>query len=146
MNKNEISELLRKAVNVLFISNPQGTSLGVLIGIICDGLLGFFSPVIKTVEFIDITAIKIWHLTSIGVFSMNMPYFLKRNKVDPSILEAISYIEEQKSRGNISQWQINQMYENLHDKVLSEVMRSSSTSGTAQALNDILSASTKVEE
>lgn len=121
MNGDQLSELLRKALNILFVSNPKGTSLGVLAGVALDGILGVFSPALKTIEWINVAAVKTWHLIGLGVFSINLPSYLNRKDIDQSIINAISFIETQKEKGNISDWQARQMYFNLHQKVLESV-------------------------
>lgn len=62
-----------------------------------------------------------WHLIGLGVVSMNLPSYLRRKEIDPSILNAIKYIEEQKGNQRISAGQAKQMYVNLHQKVLESV-------------------------
>jgi hypothetical protein len=121
MNTDEISEITRKAINILFVANPRGTSLGIFIGVVLDGLVGLFTPLLKSIQWLSISAIKIWHLIGLGVFSMNLPSYLKRKEVDPSIKNAISFIESEKEKGNITEWQARQMYVNLHTKVLESV-------------------------
>lgn len=134
MNGDQVSELTRKAINILFVSNPKGTSLGVLFGVVLDGFLGVFSPAFKTIEWLNISAIKTWHFIGLGIFSMNLPSFLKRNDIDPSIINAISFIESQKEKGNISDWQARQMYFNLHQKVLESVALESSRQEAASKI------------
>lgn len=122
MNSDQITVFVRKTLNILFVSNPRGTSLGVLFGIILDAIIGLFNPFFKTVSIINIGFVKLWHLIGFGVFLFNIVPFLKRYEVDPSINEAISYIEEQKQLGNIDKWQAKQMYRNLHNRVLENVL------------------------
>ena len=118
MNEEKMTEFIRKSINILFVANPRGTSIGVLIGVILDGILGLFSPLIKGVEALNFGAVKMCHLIGLGVVSMNLPNYLRRKEVDPSISNAIKYIEEQKRNQSISDWQAKQMYANLHQKVL----------------------------
>jgi len=121
MNEEKMTEFIRKSINILFVANPRGTSIGVLIGVILDGTLGLFSPLLKGIEALNFGAIKMWHLIGLGVVSMNLPGYLRRKEVDPSISNAIKYIEEQKENQSISDWQAKQMYVNLHQKVLESV-------------------------
>ncbi len=121
MNTNEVSEITRKALSILFVANPKGTSLGIFIGVLLDGLIGLFSPLLKSIQWLSISAVKTWHLIGLGVFSMNLPSYLRRKEVDPSIKNAIAFIESEKEKGNIAEWQARQMYVNLHTKVLESV-------------------------
>ena len=83
MNTNETSEITRKAINILFVANPKGTSIGIFLGVVLDGLVGLFTPLLKSIQWLSISAIKTWHLIGFGVFSMNLPSYLKRKEVDP---------------------------------------------------------------
>lgn len=134
MSHDQITVFARKAINILFASNPKGTSLGILIGVSLDGLLGFFSPLMKTWEWANAAALKTWHLIAIGVIGMNLPAYLARNKIDQSILNAIDYIERQKSSGNINDWQARQMFFKLHEKVLESVTLDTKTQAAANGL------------
>ena len=143
MNMDQTTEFFRKAINILMASNPQGTSLGILFGVIFDGLLGLFSPFLDGIKAINIAAVKLWHLIGLGVVITNLPSFLKRKKVDDSIIEAINYIEKQKAKGNIADWQARLMYANLHDKVLQGVMNSGESAATVRKVKEIISYTTK---
>lgn len=135
MNIEEATELARKSINILFVSNPRGTSIGVLVGVLLEGVLGLFSPVLKSIEAINLGAIKMWHLIGLGVISMNLPDYLRRNDIDPSILNAIKYIEDQKKNQRISDWQARQMYVNLHQKVLESVTLNKETNEVSHKFN-----------
>lgn len=121
MNEEKATEFIRRSINVLFVANPAGTSVGVFIGIVLDGVFGFISPLFKGIEIFNSSAVKVWHFIGLGVVLMNLPTYLRRKEIDPSILNAIKYIEEQKEKGRISEWQAKQMYVNLHQKVLESV-------------------------
>jgi len=121
MNGDQTSEFFRRAINVLFVANPKGTSIGILLGVVLDGVIGFFSPLLKTVEWVSVSAIKIWHLMGLGALIMNLPAYISRKDVDASIVKAFKFIGEQKASGNISEWQSKQMYVNLLNKVLESV-------------------------
>lgn len=137
MNQDQISGFLRKAINVLFVSNPRGTSIGILIGVLLDGLLGFIAPMAKSWEWANISAIRVWHLMAGGIVIMNLPGYLARKKIDQSILNAIDYIETQKSNGAISEWDARQMYRNLHQKVLESVTLDERTQAAADGLQAV---------
>ena len=138
MNQESVTEFIRRSINILFVSNPRGTSLGVLIGVVLDALLGLASPILKAVEALNFGAIKMWHLIALGVVSMNLPSYLRRKEVDQSIVKAIEYIEEQKKNGSISDWQAKQMYVNLHNKVLESVTLDQGTQSATSTLNELV--------
>ena len=138
MTEDNLTLMARKALNVLFVSNPKGTSLGVLLGVIIEGVLGLFSPVLKTIEMINIAAVKTWHLMAGGVVVMNLPSYLDRKKVDPSILNAIAFIEEQKNKADLPDWQVKQMYTNLFQKVLENVSLNAEGEKTAEDIRELI--------
>lgn len=138
MKMDELTGLGRKAINILFVDNPTGTSLGVLIGIILQGVIALFEPVLKSIEIINIAAIKTWHLVCLGVVSINVPQYLRRYKIDPSIESAIDYIEQQKKSGRISDWQSKQMYSNLHNKVLESVTLETERKKIADSISSLV--------
>ncbi|MCR8923795.1 hypothetical protein NO559_13520 [Dasania sp. GY-MA-18] len=135
MNEEGITEFFRKSINILFVSSPRGTSIGVLIGVILDGLLGLAYPLVKSIEFLNFSAIKMWHLIGLGVVSIHLPSYLRRKEVDQSILNAIKYIEDQKKNKSISDWQAKQMYFNLHNKVLESVTLNKDAQETTNSFN-----------
>jgi hypothetical protein len=138
MNGDQLTEIGRKAINILFVSNPKGTSIGIFIGVVLDGLLGLFSPLLKAIEWISISAIKLWHLIGFGVISMNLPAYLSRKEIDPSIKNAIAFIEEEKAKGNITEWQARQMYANLNQKVLESIALETSKQDVADKINSLI--------
>ncbi|EQA7395492.1 hypothetical protein ACYEVY_003481 [Vibrio cholerae] len=140
MKSEQMTVLVRKAINILFVSNPRGTSLGVLSGIVLDGFISLFNPFLKSITVINIGLIKLWHLIGLGVFLFNIRPFLNRNKVDPSIDEAISYIETQRKLGRIDEWQAKQMYRNLHNKVLENVLLNKEQEELSKTMQSIVSA------
>ncbi|MCD6724107.1 hypothetical protein LT012_11645 [Vibrio cholerae] len=141
MKSEQMTVLVRKAINILFVSNPRGTSLGVLSGIVLDGFISLFNPFLKSITVINIGLIKLWHLIGLGVFLFNIRPFINRNKVDPSIDEAISYIETQRKLGRIDEWQAKQMYRNLHNKVLENVLLNKEQEELSKTMQSIASAS-----
>lgn len=137
MNQDHITAIARKAINILFVSNPRGTSIGIFIGVFLEGLLGFVSPLMKTWEWANVAALKTWHFIAAGVIGMNLPSYITRKHVDASIVNAINYIDEQKANGRISEWQAKQMFFNLHQKVLESVTLDLKTQATADSFQTI---------
>lgn len=138
MTEEQISIFFRKSINILFVSNPRGTSIGVLIGVVLDGIIGLFSPVLKTIEIIDISKIKIWHLMGFSVVGMNIPSYLKRNDIPEVILNGMKLIEEQKRNKTIPDWQAGQMYSNLLQKMLESVELNIREMNVENRINDLV--------
>ena len=114
---DQVTEFFRKAMNILFVSNPQGTSIGVLIGVVLHAFLGLLTPLLTPITWIDMSFVKLWHLTALGVLIMNTPAYLRRDKLDPEITHILQFISDQKAAGNISNTVAKEMYKNLIEEV-----------------------------
>lgn len=137
MNQDNITLFVRKALNVLFVANPKGTSIGILIGVVLDGLIGLFEPTLKAFQAINIAAVKMWHLVALGVVGINTPSYLRRKEIDPSIVNAMNYIEELATKSQLPDWQVKQMYANLYQKVLENMSLDIESEKIAQNISSI---------
>lgn len=124
MNEDDNTRILKRALDVLFVKNPQGTSLGLLLGFIIDGLLKAFSPLIS-VDIVNKEFLKEWGFTvwlcAFGVFGFNIKPYKDRDKVKPAIINALKFIEENQKAGRITKIQAQMEYQALIKKVISEV-------------------------
>ncbi|NMX72652.1 hypothetical protein HBO23_06700 [Pseudomonas sp. WS 5532] len=141
MNSDASSEFARRAINILFVANPKGTSIGILLGVVLDGVIGFFTPVLKTIEWASISAIKIWHLMGLGAVVMNLPAYLTRKDVDPSIVNAFKLIDEKKANKSITKTQAELEYLALVKAVVENVTLDSNTEGQVDRVTAIASQS-----
>src|SRR6185295_19326583 len=121
INKEFITSLTKKATDILFVQNPRGTSLGILLGFIVDGLFLVLRPLFISSQIIDISSINIFYFIALGIFLFNLPLYFRRQQFDPKIEEALAFIKDAKKHGNLSENQIRQMYRNLCEKVLQGV-------------------------
>ncbi|GGY57639.1 hypothetical protein GCM10011297_32970 [Bacterioplanes sanyensis] len=124
MNENidEITVLSRKLINILLVSNPVGTSLGVLLGIVLHGIFGLFHPFLRQFEILNILGLKVWHFIAFGVFSANIKKYLNRNKIDDSVTKALELIDKQRSEEKISEWEARRMRERIITNVITKVV------------------------
>jgi hypothetical protein len=121
MNDDDITIFFRKSINFLFVSNPQGTALGVLVGVLFQGVMGVLSPLIEKIISLQITAFKLWHSISLGVIAFNIKPYLNRNKVDPKIESAIAHIKELEESGKISEVHAKMKWLELSNRVVESV-------------------------
>lgn len=135
---DKITSITKRALDVLFVLNPRGTSLGIFAGIVLHGVVKVFEPSLSSIEGIDILALSHWHFMGLGVFAFNLPAFFNRNKIDPQIEEALVYIRKQIELGTVNNWQAQQMYVNLHSKVLSSVVLNEKEEKNRRNLEKIL--------
>lgn len=136
---DQITAITKRALDILFVANPKGTSLGIFTGIAIHGIVGIFESKLITLFQININALKQWHYIAMGVLAFNLPDFIKRNKIDPKIEEAFAYIRKQIDAGTINRWQAQQMYVNLHAKVLSSIVLNEKTDSSRRKLEETLS-------
>lgn len=139
MNGDQATELMRRAINILFVSNPRGTSLGVLLGVLLNGLLGFLSPWLKTFEAVSFASIKVWHLIGLGIFTMNLRPYLNRHDIDPAIVKAIAHIENEKAKGNLSEWHARKIFVDLQYEILKQVVVASADSKKSREVSTAVS-------
>jgi hypothetical protein len=125
LNKNNIldnvSALFKRAIDTLFLFNPEMTSLGILFGIIIDFIVNIFKPMLLNYSnIIDVTKLNTILFIVIGIFIFNIYSIMKRPKFPKNIEIALNLIIDAKSKKNLSQVQIRQMYLNLFHKILNE--------------------------
>ncbi|MEZ9345684.1 hypothetical protein AB4166_02355 [Vibrio splendidus] len=125
MDNDNFTQIARRALNILFVSNGQGTSIGIAFGIVSHGFIAFLMPTLKTIGGADFNAIKMWHLIAFWVAVFNVKPYLKRNKPDPKVEEAINLVKTQLELGQINKTQAKMMYYELTRNVVESVTVSS---------------------
>ncbi len=120
-NVEDTTQMLRKALNILFVSNGQGTSLGVAVAIVTHGFMSFFMPTLKTVAGVDFEVFRFWHHTAFWVVAFNIRPYFNRNKTNPRIEAAINKIKEMEQNGQITKAQAKLRYHELSLRVLENV-------------------------
>ncbi|QXO19238.1 hypothetical protein [Vibrio ostreae] len=124
MNIDDITQLFRKSLNLLFVANKQGTSLGVVMGVLSDGIIGTLMPTLKTISGLDFGTVEIWHLIALWVVAFNIKPYLNRHSPDPKIDAAISKIKDMEASGQITKAQAKMHYHELSLRVLESVKMS----------------------
>lgn len=135
---DQFTSILKRALDILFVLNPRGTSLGVFAGIVLHGIVKVFEPSLVGIKSINILALTPWHFIGFGVFAFNIPAYFTQNKIDPKIEEAFAYIRKQIELGTVNDWQAKQMYVNLHSKVLSAVVLNEKEENNRRKLEKVL--------
>ncbi|SIQ02296.1 hypothetical protein [Marinobacterium stanieri] len=118
----DLTLLLRKVFDVLLVKNPIGTGLGVLLGIALQGLVGLFTPTLKTILYLDFSRLTYLHYISFSVFSFNIKTFLSKDKVDPSIERIFDFIKESEKDGKIDKETAHKYYNQLCSEIVSRVV------------------------
>lgn len=122
--KDAISKFFCRAMDILFVSNPKNTSLGVLFGVIVkqvsDLIFNALNIIIRLSYILCI---------SLGVFSFNIPSLFRKHKVDESLEAAMYYISKAQNNGKFSakekreQWRdfVNLVNERTQTELTKEV-------------------------
>lgn len=140
MNKiaDPFTAFIKKAIDILFIQNPIGTSFGVFLGMLINTLTKLFKPLLKTISLLDFNHIKEFEWVIIGVVIVNFPTLFTRPKFDQGIEGAFIFIREAKKSGKLSDTEIRQMYRNLYIKVLDKINLDESTNREMTQIEEII--------
>ena len=116
---DEMTVYVRKAIDILFIENRVGTSVGVLLGVVLKMAALALSGVVVQHRFQILADLSLVYFLALGVFVFNLRSALRRRpRLDPQIEAALAAIEVAKQQGNLSPAAVKLMYKALFDKVL----------------------------
>ncbi len=119
--EEKIGRLVMRIIDVLLLKNPERTVLGVAIGSVLAFCSKLFTPVLKTIEFIDIEKAPIWGWIPIGIIITYFPIilwkFIHKPKVNDDIDELLRLIEQ----GNFSEAEKRLIYRNLIRQCIANV-------------------------
>ncbi len=109
----DISLVLKRATDILFLRNPLGTAMGVLGGIASHGLV------------VTIWAYEQLHIAYYvvgGIFLFNLPAFLKSSSrsIEPEIENTFDVIDGAVERGEFSKVHARSMYKQAVNSYLEE--------------------------
>jgi hypothetical protein len=121
ITKDMLSGFVKRATDILFVMNPKGTSVGVVLGIVLNGLTTLFKPSLEKQQVVDFSKVNTIYFIFFGIFVFNLPGAFRRNELDPKIETALKAIRDGRKKGELTQVQARLMYLNLYEKVLSQV-------------------------
>jgi hypothetical protein len=124
--EDKASAFASRAIDLLFVVNPKGTSLGVALGVVLNGVIALFNPILSQIKSISIGAINIWHEVFFGVFIFNIRPYIRRNKVDDKLHEALEYVRKLEKENKITKVRASHMY----NEILKELIRQVTLDGT----------------
>jgi len=89
--------LLRRAADILFVTNPKGTSVGAFFGVCLDGAARLFAPTLaRYKDTFDIAQVNTFYFLAFGVVLFNLPSFLRRRALPKEIEDAFEIIRRTK--------------------------------------------------
>jgi hypothetical protein len=115
-----LTRLSKQVLDILLLSNPFRTSMGLLFGVILWGFMPAFSPVIKEVTRLDFSSVHPVAWVCFGVFTINLKALLFKRKIPRRAEETLALIEEARKAG-ISDLEIKQKYKFLIQKYADNV-------------------------
>lgn len=121
INPDKLSLHLHNALNILFISNREGTALGVLLGYISSCILSFIKPTLKSVTGVDFEALNTLFFIFCWVVIFNIKPYLNRHEIDPKIESALKKVEDLEKSGKISSEQAKFRYNEISLSILESV-------------------------
>ncbi len=84
--QDNLTAILRTVTGVMLLKNPLDTAMGVLFGVILQGLATVFGPFIERVTNLRISVLNFLHYIALGMFAFNIKNFAYRHKAPPEIL------------------------------------------------------------
>lgn len=82
-----VTAVIKKSIDFLFIYNPKGTALGILLGAVIFILLHVFFPLLDGIKWLNIKYLDAYGCIIVGIFLMNSPYIFKEKVVLPDDFE-----------------------------------------------------------
>ncbi|PTP09572.1 hypothetical protein CWN85_10075 [Vibrio splendidus] len=115
------TKYLKMSTDILFVKNPVATSMGTLFGIVVHGLFGLFLPFFQSIDFIKVASLNVFHFIALGVFGFNVKGWKNQHKVSLEIENAIAFINQQETKGLISEFEAKQQYRALISQAVKNV-------------------------
>ncbi len=139
------TQILRKAIDILFLSHKLRTSLGIALGFVVHGLIKLFTPYLKRLsDIIDITELGWMTCIVFGIIIMQMQtifFLFQRKSPQNEDIDNILQIIENARKEGLPEWQVRQMYIALYTKMLQNIDFNKETKDQIEKLNKIAPAS-----
>lgn len=130
---DRITLVVRRLLDILFLANPIGTSVGVLAGVVFDAVLKLFQPTWQNSRVVDPAQVHVWHLVAAGILIMNVRMATRRRvptQVDALFVE----LREAYRMKALTLTDLRMRYRALIDAVIAQVQISDQASVSATEL------------
>ena len=118
-----ITLVFRRAVDLLFVLNPRGTSIGAFAGVALKAFTLALSPMFARYQtFVDPDRVNVLYWMAIGVFVVNLPRVFGERDLPPEIEDAFAMLK--RLHGTIPEAHIKLRYLALADQVLQQARSS----------------------
>src|SRR4029079_6153755 len=94
ISKDHLSSVVRRAIDALFLYNPLGTAIGILVGVVLDGTRVALLPAFAQAHLVmDLSKLRAWHSIAFAVVLVNGPNFIAgRRELPREVEEAFEVI------------------------------------------------------
>jgi len=111
------TSIITRSADILFVKNPQGTSIGAFAGVGTEGLLKFFTPALnKYKDFFDLSQLQTYYFIAVGIVLFNLPIFFRRRELPKEVEDAFEAIR--RSKGHLSSVQLRLQYLALCSEII----------------------------
>lgn len=130
MNDN-VTSIIKRSIDFIFLRNPLGTSMGVLFGIILYWLVMLFTPFLNSYKNINIQAIRIEFLIPLGIFLFNMKFFFGGDdKLDLEVERRLAQVRKSERNKLITKAEARLQYTNIIRKYVESYSKEESKKQT----------------
>lgn len=107
---DSITKLINQCINLVFLSNPFRTSMGIILGVTIKEFTPIFSELTTNTFNLDISKISVLGWMTLCVFIFNFKFLIQKNsKISPEAERTFNLIQEAR-RAGISDIEIKQKY------------------------------------
>lgn len=116
-----VTAALGRALDILFVQNPRGTSLGIFVGISAYGGFQMITPIAERIrEWIDPARVNVYYFIAAGIAAFNLPSLFRRRRLSDDIEDAYEAVHRLKRQG-VSKVQIKMQYLAIANVVVQRV-------------------------
>ena len=115
MKGNRVSYLLVRAINILCISNVNGTAMGILVGIILNSFRYIIASIFPFLE-----SVGPFFYIPVGILIFNIKPFINNKYKDPYIEMKMAYLQRIIKEGNLTEADQRRIWRNFADSIISE--------------------------
>ena len=123
MEKDKITYYISRAINTLFLYNIEGTSFGVLLGVVImavqDLIATYFPP---------FGLIKGYGFIAFAILLFNIKPFVKKKYIDPNIEKQLAYIRQVIKEGKFTESEERALWRKAINSILSEYNQTADSS------------------
>ena len=111
---DDVTSIIKRAIDLLFIKNPAGTSMGVFVGVVLHWLSMLFLPIIEDFDIINVAALRLVYFIPLGIVLFNIKYIvIKGHKYDLAVEKALDQVRKAEKQKFISKSEAKLQYTNI---------------------------------